>query len=303
MVQELLSKYIWLVQTFAGVGEKGLSLDEVCDRWERRWDGKLARRTFCRYRDAAEELFGIRIECNRSTNRYFIDRPEKISDEDEASAWLINAFTVDSLLSMGKKRLSGRVSLENIPSGQKWLTTIMEAMDGNRTLSLKYKKYLDKEGESLTVRPYAVKESEKRWYLVGWCEERGAMRSYGLDRISSMNVTDKQFHMPQGFDVDDIFCESFGIYLPDEGQESVRIVLRATPRETQYLRDLPLHPTQREIAPCTFSIRVIPNDLLIMELCRRGDRIEVVSPEDVRSKVAEEHRRALAQYENQETTQ
>ena len=38
MVTELLQKYIWLVQTFIRVGRNGLSLDEICTRWENRFD-------------------------------------------------------------------------------------------------------------------------------------------------------------------------------------------------------------------------------------------------------------------------
>jgi len=297
MVQELLNKYIWLVQTFVGVGARGLSLDEIGSRWERRWGEGFSRRSFCRHREVVEELFGITIGCNRSTNRYFIDRSEEVEDGKEASAWLINAFTVDSLLSMSKKRLSGRVSLEDIPSGQKWLTTIMEAMDGNLKLTIEYKKYLQTESESLTVHPYAVKESEKRWYLVGWCEQRKAMRVYGLDRIVMMTVTDADFRMPEDFDVDFLFRESFGIFLPEDGQKSETVVLHVTDREARYLRDLPLHPTQEEITPNVFSIKVIPNGHLVMELCKRGDRIEVLEPEFLREEVQEEHRKALARYE------
>ena len=38
MVTELLRKYIWLVQTFIRAGENGLSLEEISDRWETRFD-------------------------------------------------------------------------------------------------------------------------------------------------------------------------------------------------------------------------------------------------------------------------
>ena len=35
---ELLQKYIWLVQTFIRAGENGLNLEEICHRWENRFD-------------------------------------------------------------------------------------------------------------------------------------------------------------------------------------------------------------------------------------------------------------------------
>ena len=66
MVTELLQKYIWLVQTFVRSGEHGLSLGELSGKWEQRFDSPYSRRTFNNHREAVEEVFGIRIECNRS---------------------------------------------------------------------------------------------------------------------------------------------------------------------------------------------------------------------------------------------
>jgi predicted DNA-binding transcriptional regulator YafY len=45
-----------------------------------------------------------------------------------------------------------------------------------------------------------------------------------------------------------------------------------------------------------FSIFVCPDKNLIMELCKHGTRIEVLSPAEVREAVKEELTKALAQY-------
>ena len=131
MVTELLKKYLWLVQTFIRAGERGLSLDEIMDKWEERFDSDYSRRTFNNHREAVYEVFGIDIQCNRSTNRYFIEYTEDVADENAETAWLINTFTVNSMLSLGKERLSGRVSVEDIPSGHRHLTSIRDAMTEN----------------------------------------------------------------------------------------------------------------------------------------------------------------------------
>ena len=46
----------------------------------------------------------------------------------------------------------------------------------------------------------------------------------------------------------------------------------------------------------TFSIFVCPNKALIMEFCKYGSGLEVISPEDIRAKVAEEHVKASEKY-------
>ena len=291
MVTELLQKYIWLVQTFIRAGENGLSLGEISDRWERRFDSEYSRRTFNNHREAVEEVFGIKIECNRGTNRYFIRYTDDVLDENAESAWLINTFTVNNILRLGKERLSGRVSVEDIPSGHMHLTAIMEAMIEGRKVKINYHKYTSSQADSLTLHPYAVKEFAKRWYLVAYCEEREALRVYGLDRIKALDVTEEGFKMPAGFDIDETFATSFGTYLP-EGKAQL-ITFRTTEKEARFLRDLPLHSSQEEIKTSdkehvTFRIFVCPNESLIMEFCKHGKRLEVLSPESVRSAVAEQ---------------
>ena len=299
MVSELLRKYIWLVQTFIKEGDRGLALEEILDKWEARWGSSYSRRTFNNHRLAIEEVFDIKIECNRSSMRYFVRYSEDLEDEDAGPAWLINTFTVNSLLALGKERLSGRISVEDIPSGQKYLTTIMDAMLDDKQLNISYCKYTGNEVEEFNVMPYALKEFAKRWYVIGYCRERNGLRVYGLDRITFIRVSEESFKLPEGFDVDDIFASSFGIYLPD-GSRAVDIVFRANKKEARYLRDLPLHHSQRELEVSSdsvvFSVRLVPNSNLIMEFCKRGDRLEVLEPQEIRAQVAGELKRASALY-------
>ena len=153
MVTELLQKYIWLVQTFTRAGRNGLSLAEICDRWENRFDTPYSRRTFNNHREAVEEVFGIMIECDRSRNRYYIESAEDVSDENAENAWLINTFTVNNLLRLSKERLSGRVSVEDIPSGHIHLTAVMEAMTENKEIIIGYKKYTSDAFKLVCQRP------------------------------------------------------------------------------------------------------------------------------------------------------
>ena len=298
MVTELLQKYIWLVQTFIRAGERGLSLDEICSRWESRFDSAYSRRTFNNHRDAVEEVFGIKIDCDRSTNRYFVEYSDDISDANAETAWLINTFTVNSMLSLRKERLSGRVSVEDIPSGHKHLTSILEAMTDGCEIEVAYQKYTSSHPSRYTLRPYAVKEFAKRWYIIAYCKEREGLRVYGLDRIVSLDVTDVHFEIPAGFDVDELFATSFGIYLPESSGQT--ITFRTSATEAKYLRDLPIHSSQKEVSSdgenVTFSIFVCPNKNLIMEFCKYGSRIEVISPKEVRSAVAEELTKAASLY-------
>lgn len=311
MVSELIGKYIWLVQSLIAAGDGGMTFKELNEKYSRRFGQAYSRRTFNNHRLAVADLFGIDIDCDRSTNRYFIPYSGDVLDNNESIGWLVNTFTVNSLLSLGKERLSGRVSVEEIPSGQKYLTAIMQAMEDGKELEIVYGKYSSDSSETLHVQPFAVKEHEKRWYLVAFCHERAgadrrnddinAWRVYGLDRITSLQVTDVSFRMPKDFDVDGIFSQSYGIYFPKAGQKPVTIRFKVTDEEARYLRDLPIHRSQMEEGAAKgdgriFRIRVIPNRNLTMEFCRHAGRLEVLEPESVRQEVREELEKAYKQY-------
>ena len=297
MVPELVEKYIFLVQTFVEAGETGLSLLQLQRKWENRYGVAYPRRSFLNHRAAVEEVFGIVITCDRSTNRYRIDQSESAVDKREAVEYLINTFTVNSLLTLGRERLSGRVSVEDVPSGQKFLIPVMQAMLDNAVLHILYKKYQSTETDRRTIHPYAVKEFEKRWYIVAFSEEAGQLRTYAMDRIQSVERAETTFTLPKGFNVDELFQASYGIYLPEEGQKPVLVKIRATEREAAYLRDLPLHPSQTALPGNEFALRVIPNPGFVMELLRHGNRIEVLEPESLRQTVKEELKKALDIYE------
>lgn len=311
MVSELIGKYIWLVQSLIAAGGGGMTFKELNEKYSRRFGQAYSRRTFNNHRLAVADLFGIDIDCDRSTNRYVIPYSGDVLDNSESIGWLVNTFTVNSLLSLGKERLSGRVSVEEIPSGQKYLTAIMQAMEDGKELEIVYGKYSSDSSETLHVQPFAVKEHEKRWYLVAFCHERAgadrrnddinAWRVYGLDRITSLQVTDASFRMPKDFDVDGIFSQSYGIYFPKAGQKPVTIRFKVTDEEARYLRDLPIHRSQVEENAAKgdgriFRIRVIPNRNLTMEFCRHAGRLEVIEPEEVRLSVKEELEKAYKQY-------
>lgn len=314
MVSELIGKYIWLLQTISASGETGMSIDEIIRKYERRFDQPYSRRSFNNHRLAAQDTFGISIECNRRTNRYYIPNSDSAMDGQDNIRWMIDTFTVGNLLTLSKERLSGRVAVEEVPSGQKYLTAVMQAMEGGRELEIVYSKYRSGKSETLHVQPFAVKEHERRWYLVGFCRERAAegssntdmdaWRVYGMDRIFSLIETDVTFTLPDGFDVDALFCQSYGIFFPKKGQSAVRIRFRTTEKEASYLRDLPIHRSQREEAPpddgngVIFSIKVIPNENLMMELCRHAGNLEVLEPEDIRNAILQRLRDAIGKYES-----
>ncbi len=50
------------------------------------------------------------------------------------------------------------------------------------------------------VAPYAVRHHDGRWYLLGFCQQRQALRTFRLDRIADLILLEVTFEPPENFD-------------------------------------------------------------------------------------------------------
>ena len=281
-----LQKYTWLIETIRRAGK--ISHRDLSDKWERCTDlsdcKPLHRATFNRWRDAIFSQFGIIIDCQRVGGYlYFIANPEDI-DEDELKKWMLDSFAVGNLIGENLS-LKDRIVVDQIPSGRDHLTTILEAMKQNCVVNIEYKAFVYSRSFKIPVEPYCVKLHENRWYMLGHNLSKVTIRLYGLDRIESVEITDKEYRLPKGFSASEFFYNYFGI-VADARIKPERIVLRADKNHTPYLKSLPLHHSQRLIEDngeyADFELYLAPTYDFVMKLLQVGAMIEVISPLSLR---------------------
>ena len=164
-------QYIWLVNTIKR--SRKISLKRIQQLWIDNDinNGKpLSRTTFHRLKLAIEDMFGIQIECDTTDcHQYFIGNPETLTNNSTQS-WMLRTLTINNVL-MDSAQLKDRIILENIPSGNKYLTTAIEAMRENRTLLLTYQSFTMKQPRDFEVLPYCLRCFKQRWYILGKREE------------------------------------------------------------------------------------------------------------------------------------
>ena len=137
--------------------------------------------------------------------------------------WLLNTFTVNNIINESRS-LSRRILFENVPSGQKYLTSIIEAMQKNLEIRLVHESYWHDGPSAYTVQPWCLKIFNQRWYVSGHCHERNGFRTFALDRIQELTVLDTVFEYPRDFNAEEYFADFFGIITSSEiGKETIRI--------------------------------------------------------------------------------
>ncbi len=282
-----LNKYIWVVNALHRAGERGLSLKELNEKWQRSdiSDGKeLQRQTFDRWKGKILEMMGVIIDCNlKDDYRYYISNPEVLRS-GELSRWLLDTYTTFNSLSQTIP-LKDRILVEEIPSSRDYLTDIFDAMRGNKVMEMTYKNFLGGRCGTFPVAPYCVRMAQKRWYVLALSVHEDRLRVYSLDRIEDITVTKKIFKLPKDFDAKKYFSAFFGVVCDDTVKEE-RIVLRAGKYHQNYMRSLPLHESQREIFTsddyADFELRLRPTYDFCMELLRYGSALEVLEPQSLR---------------------
>lgn len=298
MAKELFNRYVWLIDLLQRYGR--LTRREIDELWMRSEysEGKpMARRTFMNYRQAIQEMFDVNIECDPSTYEYYIEVPEAL-EGNGARVWALNTLSVNTLLNESQE-LRDRIVLENIPSGQKFLRQVFEAMKESRMVWLSYHSFRRITGSRTLVAPYFVKLFRQRWYVVGLPEGERRIKTYALDRVTSLELSDRTFVYPEGFEPADYFKDCFGITYGEQLAEEV--VLRVSALQANYLRTLPLHESQVESergdshSVFRYRLKITPD--LVQELYALSFwQAEVLAPQSLREAVAARLAESLAGY-------
>ena len=298
----MMKRYVWLINTIYRA--KRISFKDINERWRNDFDMSrgedLSIRTFKRWSDNIWNLFGLIISNEHCGDYcYFIENIEDITDGGLQS-WLFNTFTVSNALT-GCMSLKDRIQLEYVPSGELYLQSIIEAMKENRVLNITYKSYWEDCQNNYDVQPLCLKLFRQRWYVIvhGNDGEDAYTWICALDRILSLQKTDKFFTMPKDWDVEAYFDGFIGVIRSEDYDKEI-VTLKVEAKQANYLRDLKIHRSQHE-EECNdkysiFKFYLRPTFDFQQELLKYGEYLEVLEPQWLRDEMAGRIQEMLDQY-------
>lgn len=290
MASNLFGRYVWLVDILRR--HKRLTYEEINNYWQRSGlsygeGDDLPKRTFHNHCNAIKDIFDIYIVCDiKDGYRYYIDEPERL-EKDGFRNWLIDSYATLNQIHADRK-LEGRIRFEDIPSGHKFLLPIIEAMRLNRIIHLTYKNFTAKIPHNFDIEPYFVRVYKRRWYLIARSPFYGDVRTYALDRIHSIEITEQKFTIPDDFSIDEYFDGCCGIFA-DKNIPIQKVVLKVYDYAQDFVETLPLDSSQKEIArnkkSTTYEYRVRPDFNFLQEILSQANMIEVLEPKSVRTQL------------------
>lgn len=254
-------------------------------------------RTFQRDVKDIASFYNIEITYNRSQKVYEIN-DDQVGEHEER---LLETLDLLNALNYTERHAKKLFLEKRKPLGTQHLNGLLHAMENRLEVTFLHEKFwkIESDKSQRNVQPIALKEARFRWYLLAKDTKDQKIKTFGLDRITGLIITQKKFIEISGYDPEKAFQHCFGV-INDEKQKPQKIVLSFTTTQSNYIKSLPLHPSQKVISEnqneSLIELFLIPTYDFVMELLAMGKEVKVVSPQSLKNEVRLKLTEALGNY-------
>ena len=297
-----IRRYAWVVELL--LRRKKLTIKEINEEWSRSslvdyFDEKLDRKVWYKCFEDIGMIYGIIIEATKSANNshWYILNPDALRGRD-VQKWMLGCVAHRNLLEecMG---MYNRTDIEGFPSENGMLQPIVQAMKDNRKLEVLYRKYGNSYPKRYIAEPYFIKTYNHRFYVL--CKfDTGHYFTLSFDRILEVRILKDHFNFPNDLFAQDFFEDAFGVMIPPGEEKPLDIIVRAKADARYYLQDVPLHKSQTLLCQgkdfADFKVHIRPTEDFIGAILQQGERLEILSPVNVRKRIKERLEKALQPY-------
>ena len=264
-------------------------------------DFEFSERTLQRDLEQIRNEFGMEIEYNRIKNAYFINKSKSINiDSFLRFLEIVNtANLLTDSIRKGQNALN-YIYFESygLQKGMDHLKALLFAIQNKRYINFIHENFVSGKKKSYSIQPYMLKEYQNRWYIIGSIKNQSAYRTFGIDRITALEVSDQTFKLNNIEEVLYLFDNTIGLVYDQHPVED--IILSCTPLQGKYLKSLPLHKSQQIISDTKkevrLKIRVASNYELQQKILMLGSDIKVIKPAWLAKEIAQMLKNTLKQY-------
>jgi len=247
-------------------------------------------------KDISSQL-GIEIENEKKGERRYCikSRPET----QEHGQRLLETYQIINVINTSQD-FADIVFLESRkPKGLEHFYGLFYAIKNKRILNFQHYKYWDETVTQRIVHPLGLKESQGRWYLLAVDTRDSKLKTFGLDRMTDLDISKTKFREIYSYNLKELFTHSFGI-LSIENEKPQIIRLKFNYEEGQYVKTYPLHISQKLISENSDEVVIelvvyITYDF-IKELLSFGSEMTVLAPAKLRNTLKKQLLNTIKKY-------
>ncbi len=233
----------------------------------------------------------------KGDKRYFI---KSSPETQEHSQRLLESYQVINAINASQD-FADIVFLETRkPKGLEHFYGLLYAIKNKKILNFKHYKYWDETLTHRTVHPLGLKESQGRWYLLAVDTKDNKLKTFGLDRMTDIDISKTKFRESYSYDLKDMFTNTFGIIKPEDEKPAV-VQLSFNYEQGQYVKTYPLHTSQKIISEndseIVFEVYVYITYDFIKELLSFGKELVVLKPAKLRNEIKKQLANTLKLYQ------
>lgn len=142
------------------------------------------------------------------------------------------------------------------------------------------------------IHPYGLINYDNSWYCRAFCEMRGQQRTFKLMRIQDLQETDEHFVPDQNFNIRE---DKLNI-CDDEYQIELKVFDPYSHTISESIWGENQEITDNGDGSVTFKAKMFGKDSIVKWILGMGSGVQVIGPENIRSKVKEEMMKAMSFY-------
>ncbi|MGB4852677.1 MAG: WYL domain-containing protein [Ignavibacteria bacterium] len=182
-------------------------------------------------------------------------------------------------------------------SDEKTFKIIENALLKEKTIQVKYIKTEKENAVSRTIDPYHLRNYNGDWYLIGFEHERKKVRVLSVSRISEVKLTNREFDVPDSFNLEEYFKYSFG---KKRTSKPLKIQFEIKKQFINVLTEREIHSSQklRKLANGNTHVTLTLYELSEIKdwLMKESTRIRVISPPELIQLLVKDAKEILEQY-------
>lgn len=184
-----------------------------------------------------------------------------------------------------------RMSIQGYPTAfpsedGRFFHQILYAHNHRFQVKMEYDSVMEKKTIVTTLLPYHIHFTRRAWYVTGRSTLHNAIRTFHIERIRSLTITDEKFLVPLGWNYEKSLGNAWCMI---RGEKDTKVVLRFTPKVAPNVRSVRWHKTGRFVEHpngfLDYHLEISGLEEIQWWILGYGDQVEVLEPLELREKI------------------